>query len=71
MEAKLEVANYNIDGRISHMKEGTEEGLFKTRTLTFSYTNKKLNCSAVVTFVTTKDDVDLYESALRFIKRLK
>lgn len=71
MDKKLELCNYSVDGKVTGIKEGLEPGLINIKTLSFNYFNKKLNCQAAVTFVTDKFDIDLYDNAVRFVKRLK
>lgn len=71
MSYRLELCNFAIDGKVSNIKEGLEKDLINTRTLSFEYFNKKLNCNATVTFATDRIDIDLYESAVKFVKRLK
>lgn len=73
MDPKLEIHNFAVDGRIKDIQEdyGNDRDLVTWKELSFTYHNKKLNVSAKVTFFTHDKEVDLYVSALKFIKRLK
>lgn len=71
MKPELEVANYSVDGTITELKYKHAKELFDVRTLSFRYFNKKLLCTAIVVFTTDKPKVNLWQLALKFIKRLK
>lgn len=71
MNYRLELHQFCLDGIVTDIKEGKNDGMIKERTLSFNYFDSKQFCNAKVQFVTDKEEVDLFKHAVRFVKRLR
>lgn len=71
MSFKLRLHEYCSNGFVTDIKEEETKGLIKSKILSFKFYDKEENCNGTISFETSDPKVDLYESACRFVSRLK
>lgn len=64
--------DYSVDGHVTDIdyKEKSKNGMLTENILSFKFFNRKERCNATVTFASDDLTVDLYQNAVRFVKRL-
>lgn len=71
MDYKKQLMDFAVDGKVTDIDYATILGITNSHRLVFKYYNKKLCLYAKVIIESENYSVDLYELAVKFIKRAK